>query len=716
MQCRRSVIRVHPGNVRDSVVLDAKSANSVSKISYFCQQIIYQLEESIMKATAPEEEYALRKSMRIFKKYEYTYTRDFKKDGLSKPKILIHIIKQELERKYPDLDFSCFLVLIHQNIELDTDIPGIGKKGDLVYPKRGHSLGMGNELTTLVQCIISRIVKNSLQLENKISVDVWNDDFRCHGCLEDVRSYRNRDLQVVKDLDYPLSGEKTRILYGATVFLEEYSFIDEIKADYSKDNRKICLLANILFARNIYEAKEYSRAVYEDLSDLFIRNSEVSKIYMEIITLWGYEFNKAELILPARLGGWYTCKYMFLDETFNLRAFNELDLSLLTKLARAEEASVNLNYKKTYAFSKYSNRQLVDRRTLTDIERLIAPHGDILLSNFKSIASMTEQGLIRSRISDLYFDLLLRERSKVYNSKIIELGRGQLIQSIISYDRFKSYAIPEAFIKGTNSFFEDYTYTSFSVNFGGLLKDIQLEWKYLDDQELTLIEKCRLISKSRLIKYTGGLGCEAITPFDDAVDRKVLKYHNNYMHEFLYYVYEYGYIPERIYLELPDKFDQFNLSESEFDTLTQLQNYYPKLLDHESSFNLDRFRRYHNLEIQEMIKLYKKLDVILKRLDKASSNKRLIVKKTFDIEDLFHIVAEEPKEYSKETDDNSDRAEVNDIEIEILPNDEISSSSEEFSRLQDDEHLEFVYDVSDDSSYGSDYDWGTMDCDILYGI
>jgi hypothetical protein len=122
---------------------------------------------------------------------------------------------------------------------------------------------------------------------------------------------------------------------------------------------------------------------------------------------------------------------------------------------------------------------------------------------------------------------MLKERSRVYNSKIDEIGRNHLIQTIISHDKFKTYAIPEIFMKGTNSFYEDYTYTSFAVHFGGLLKDIELEWKFLDSQELTIIEKCRLISKSRLIKYGGGLGSATITPIDDLIDRKILKYHVN---------------------------------------------------------------------------------------------------------------------------------------------------------------------------------------------
>lgn len=224
---------------------------------------------------------------------------------------------------------------------MDNDIDRNLKKGIKISPERGHSLGMGNELTTLVQVIISRMVRKNVLFEKKVSIDIWNDDFRCHGTLEDVVAYREIDLKIINDLDYPLSEEKTRILDGATVFLEEYNFADK-EIQYLKENRKVCNLVEMAFARNIYEAKEFSRSIYETLEGFFIDNKKASELYMKIICDWGYEFHKNELILPARLGGWFTCRYCYLDETFNLRSFNECDLKLLTKLARAEEAEVNM--------------------------------------------------------------------------------------------------------------------------------------------------------------------------------------------------------------------------------------------------------------------------------------------------------------------------------------------------------------------------------------
>lgn len=705
MRARRSVIRVHPGNTRDSVILDAESANSVSKISYFCQQIVYQLKESIMKETAEEEDAALRKSMRIFKKYGYCYTRDFKKDGLTKPKILIEIIHEELQKKYPDVDFDCFRCLIHQSVELDTDIPGLGKKGDCLSPKRGHSLGMGNELTTLIQVIISRMVQKVLIVDKKISVDTWNDDFRCHGDLEDLKAYRVIDLKIIKDLDYPLSSEKTRILDGATVFLEEYSFTEE-DVNYSKHNRAVCNLVNILFARNIVEAKTYSRAIYESMEDLFISNPKVSEFYMNIIGLWGYEFHKAEFILPERFGGWYTCKYMFLNETFNLRSFEEVDPKILVKLARAEEVDVSLKYKRTYAFNKYSDRHLEDKRPLTEIERVFAPHGDILLSNFKSIAGQTEKGLTRSRLADLFFDVLAKERNKVYKSNIPEISRSDIMKSIISKDVFTSYAIPKAYCMLTNQFTEDETYNALKFRSTGIVEDMKIEWKYLDNQELTILEKCRLISRSRLIKSPGGVLYMTILPDKKVIDRKVLKYYPDYRFSFLYYREEYGAIPSKIYLDLPDKFDALKLTEQEFDLFTELQDNYPTFLDLESSKNLDRFIQHYNMEFHDIIELFKSL----KRMEEVRDGNerlRIVIKHTLEVDNLIELLVTEPKEEYSVNDIDMD--ELENIEIIQLDYDEfLDEESIVDENALASEEIEFVYEYHDTGP------WDPEDSDAEY--
>jgi hypothetical protein len=328
---------------------------------------------------------------------------------------------------------------------------------------------------------------------------------------------------------------------------------------------------------------------------------------------------------------------------------------------------------------------------------------------------MTEQGLSRSRLADLYYDLMHKERNKIFNTKVDEIGKSQLIQSIITHDKLTSYAIPAIYMKGTNSFYEDYTYTSFAVHSDGLLADIRLEWKFLDDQYLTLVEKCRLISKSRLVKYNGGTGQAAVTPYENAIDRRVLKYHSNYHYEFLYYVQEYGFIPQQIYLDLPDKFSEFKLTDEEFDTLTQLQNYYPNKLDYESSVNLDKFLRHHNADISTTINLYKKLHDILDEISELK-NTKLAIQRTFDIDSLFDIISTEPKdEYSADNNDILyDKQKLN-IEEQIRPiTDWQVDDRSEFS-LPQEEDLEFVYEYNDNQSLGSDYDYADMDCDILYG-
>jgi hypothetical protein len=717
MKCRRSVIRVHPANVRDSVVLDAESANSVAMCSYFLQQIIYPLPESIMSESADQEARKLRRSIRAFKKHGYSYTRDFRKDGLTKPKQLIKIIHEELQKKYFTVDLDCFYALYNQSIELDVDIQGVGKAGDKLDPPRGHSLGMGNELTTLVQVIISRMVKKSFLPSEDYTVDVWNDDFRCHGCREDLAAYRIIDLQICKDLDYPLSMEKTRILDGATVFLEEYTFEKEDIA-YRKECRKVCNIVEILFARNIYEAKQLSRSIYETLNEFFIDNVNASKLYMTCISNWGYELHRAEIILPDIFGGWYTCTYCYLNEALVLRSTGETSPRVLKKLFEAEKVNVSLHRKKTYAFSNYSSRKLKNPRELDKIERIIAPHGDIIMYNLKSIADMTEKGLHRSRLSDLYYSLQLKERLKAYNTDYPEISREKVYEEVLDEHDLKCFAIPIQYCDPCYNYVEDETYTSFRVEGSSLVDDIGLEWKYLNNQELTLREKCRLISKTKLICSPNGRHTETVSIPKDLVDRSVLKYYNNYHYMLLYYHYEYNFIPKRFYMKLPDRFVKYNITDQEFDYITEIRDSFPKKLDATSANNLDWFARVTNLPMETLVTVYKALSTAIGIVeDNDMKGYRIIVNKTRDVDRLFDMIYETPLE--ENTPDHNDIAchKEEPVTGEIQFTFDMKAFMEECEERSQatPEEAEFVYEYHDHISWGSDDDYLDMEAELYYG-
>jgi hypothetical protein len=94
--------------------------------------------------------------------------RDIRKEGLTKPRILLKIMLEELKFRYPDLKaFECpefwdsYIV-------------------DGVTPPRGHGLGMANALTTLMQIAIAQqAIEHSDQAINPTECDFafYNDDF-----------------------------------------------------------------------------------------------------------------------------------------------------------------------------------------------------------------------------------------------------------------------------------------------------------------------------------------------------------------------------------------------------------------------------------------------------------------------------------------------------------------------------------------------------------
>merc|ERR1712008_349149 len=101
MRARRAVIRVHPGNVRDAVIMDNTSTNNVLYISNIIQKIVYKLPESAMKSTSEGEDIKLINSEDVLERYNYCYTRDFKKSGLTMPKEILEVVAGCLKKRFP---------------------------------------------------------------------------------------------------------------------------------------------------------------------------------------------------------------------------------------------------------------------------------------------------------------------------------------------------------------------------------------------------------------------------------------------------------------------------------------------------------------------------------------------------------------------------------------------------------------------------------------
>jgi hypothetical protein len=444
----RCQIRVGPANVRDGVKLSPDCRLTITKISKLIQRIVYKMETSAMKSTSAEINAVFDRIKTFVERDEdsYTYVRDFKKEGITKPPQLLKAIQDVLRIKYPQEDWS--LMDIYNDIVIDQgpyecDYAKNGK----IRLKRGHGLGFANELTTLVQCAVFEMAQTralSGGLANKIHARFWNDDGIFWGDLDDLVLYRNYDLSVCQDLSLILTHEKTGILKNGSVFCEEYA---STFWDCDKQVLTALAITQQYGARNITQAKTCIRSISTLISD---GSEEVIQTFRALKSYWGYEFSELEDILPAQFGGWMYYKYMWMDEGLSI-AYNATDDDKeLQNLYRAEKTSIHY-------ISKVSERKLKkvdlpgkpDYPTLYSVKKQLASdelfnHNAIQMNNH--LKNDILNGMSMRYYPDGYWDKLHRERQKEYKKKCALITRVEFCSYVMNNKKDSLIALPEEYI------------------------------------------------------------------------------------------------------------------------------------------------------------------------------------------------------------------------------------------------------------------------------
>lgn len=267
--CIRSVIYVGPENIRDSVCVSPDELNTISRIEDICLDILSRMKNHIHLRDASRIE---KRCLRLTKTYDHFLHRDLKKEGITKPRLLLRIILEELNKKYPEVEafrdvgfYDRFMLLVNDNIFL---------------PKRGHGLGMANALTTIMQLAVVEIIDDTITdiyPDFEFNFLTLNDDFVAgFKSLDDCDIFWDEEDDVLQGLGLIREPEKSFVSNYRFVIAERY--YDNGMAD-EKISYQLRELLSPLACYNITHAKELFTSIQN------LCNTELGKGVLDRISV-----------------------------------------------------------------------------------------------------------------------------------------------------------------------------------------------------------------------------------------------------------------------------------------------------------------------------------------------------------------------------------------------------------------------------------------------
>jgi hypothetical protein len=604
---RRSVIRVGNANLRDSIILEPESSNSISKISKLTRQIVSKLKDSAMRRTNvfPEMD---RATKRLKKEDFGSYIRDYKKCGLTLPTELLVATKEVLQDRYPGYGFDLMDVYSCIEITADKNINSI-KKGEKIPFLRGHGLGMANELTTLIQCVISSMVR--ARVLNKLDLDIhsYNDDFRCIGHISDLIAYREVDIQVNTDLGLEVHPDKTRILRGASVFLEEYTVPEDY--DYDKSILTYLTIIDQFFACNIVQAKDVIRSLG---LKTFIRTPKEELILgalKRVKEFWGYEFHPVESNLPSTFGGWIDLKQYFTHDDLIAGDIESIDPNLLYKLACAEATERKGILLKEYNPKRLNipskkfkhHRSNIQIRSLTRFSSMLT--GDIqerLSQLWKGLSFKSQKSQEYVRFQEERKDTFLSIPKKEYSFL-------NVVNKVIELYPSRSFTIPKIFctLSGCNVILQDLRSLDpySSVYQRDTKSRLDLEWRFIYNETVSKEDWAKILLISEFFEQVN-INSTLPAVVNKILNKKGQRYYPNYISAQTAYYYKFGnMIPIDFHpdLKLIDKYDELGIPEGTIEFIEELLKEYPTQLSREEVTDLEQIISYYNIDRFDLYRL-----------------------------------------------------------------------------------------------------------------
>jgi hypothetical protein len=307
--CERSVISISPENCRDTVLNDPGDLNTISLID---QQLMEVLRVMPGHIHLRNKDRVTSRLYDLWDNYTFFLHRDIRKEGITKPRELLKAMLEVLHETYPDIPVFG-LTSFYDNFALRVD-------GEIIYPKRGHGLGMANSLTTLMQLVIHLMNLDELQDDLPLidsSALAINDDFVAgFKNLDDLEAYWDKEDEIMGELSIIRQPDKS--FYSAMRFVLAERYI-VIRREYEKISYQLRELLLPLACANVTHAKEYYIA-----AQTYVNSKLVPQYLGEIRNYWGYEFFPTEFIYPSKVGGWINEKINSVDMT--LVILDQLDI------------------------------------------------------------------------------------------------------------------------------------------------------------------------------------------------------------------------------------------------------------------------------------------------------------------------------------------------------------------------------------------------------
>lgn len=254
---------------------------------------------------------------RFFTRKRVAYCRDFKKEGLTKPRNILTIILEELSRAFPKAAaFSA--PHFFEKWEF------FFKKGGESYsPPRGHGLGMANALTTVMQIIIEIMVRKRSQVRPKWTGYVNDDAALIFEDREAAVKYAAADQQVCRELGLAFKKKSTFFSENSVVLCEVYVS----RLFQWVNNRRsfgFQALANLTKACNASHAR--------DMAASMNMQGATRNFVEDVLAYWGSVLYRNEHLRPRPAGGWFRRSLQGVDISY-------LDLPASVPLLHPEEAA-----------------------------------------------------------------------------------------------------------------------------------------------------------------------------------------------------------------------------------------------------------------------------------------------------------------------------------------------------------------------------------------
>jgi len=299
--CDRSVIQVSPNNCRDSVINDPSDLNTISLIDQQTMEILRCFTGHIHLRN---KEIVSARYKSFYNKYSQFLHRDIRKEGITKPRVLLKVMLEALHEKYPDIEIYQY-TSFYDEYQLRVN-------GVVTFPKRGHGLGMANALTTLMQLVIHELITDELEVDiPSLDCDCLtiNDDFVA-GFNDEyhLESYWEKEDEVMSFLGILRQPDKSFRSHMSYVLAERY--ITQL-GEYEKISYQLRELLLPLACANVTHAKEYFIAAQS-----YVNHNLVPQYLNEILSYWGYEFYPTEFNYPSKVGGWINEHIEGVDTTF----------------------------------------------------------------------------------------------------------------------------------------------------------------------------------------------------------------------------------------------------------------------------------------------------------------------------------------------------------------------------------------------------------------